>query len=278
MLITSDRGRQVGQSGWSLTQALGPFVVSDVFYSAQARLHAHRHPGFVFALTLRGTIGETCDTLELERPAGSVLFRPAGIAHENNVGKVTSRCLVLEIPKDYVLRPGGRLPLPHQPRVYRDARLTNSFCELAHLAPFSSYAAQIEVEALALLMIARIQRVDSADSVAPAWLVQARRLIDGRPDKRYTLAALARESGVHPAHFSRVFRMHYGLSVTQLIRKRRLFQAAEQLRCYRRAIVDVAFEAGFCSQSHFTTAFKREFGVTPLRYRQASTTAGDASS
>jgi AraC family transcriptional regulator len=155
--------------------------------------------------------------------------------------------------------------------------LTNSFRELAHLAPFSSYAAQIEVEALALLMIARIQRVDSVDSVAPTWLVQARRLIDGRPDKRYTLAALARESGVHPAHFSRVFRVHYGLSVTQLIRKRRLLQAAEQLRCYRRAIVDGAFEAGFCSQSHFTTACKREFGVTPMRYRQASTAAGDAS-
>lgn len=267
------RCKQIGQSGWSLTYRLGPFVVSDVFYRDRARLRVHRHHGFVFALTLRGAITETCDNARLERPAGSVLFRPAGIPHENGTSKTGSRCIVLEISEDCLLRPGWRLTLPDRPRVYCDPHLANSLRELAYRVPLSSYSKQIEVEALALLMIARTQRVNSGDPAEPTWLRQARQRIDADPGKRYTLATLAREGGVHPAHFSRVFRRHYGLSVTRLIRKRRLAQAAKALRCHRQPIVDVALEAGFSSQAHFSEAFKSEFGTTPMQYRQVSARA-----
>lgn len=265
--------KQIGQSGWSLTYTLGPFVISDVFYRARARLKVHRHRGFVFALTLKGAITETYGNVRLERPAGSVLFRPAGLPHENSTRKLDSRCIVLEIPEVCLRRPGWRLTLPERPRVYCDRRLANSFRELAYRAPLSSYSTQIEVEALALLIIGRIQRVNSVDPAEPAWLVEARQRIDDHPGKRYTLATLAREGGVHPAHFSRVFRRHYGISVTRLIRKRRLVQAAEALRCHRQPIVDVALEAGFSSQAHFSEAFKSEFGVTPMQYRQVSARA-----
>ena len=31
-------------------------------------------------------------------------------------------------------------------------------------------------------------------------------------------------------------------------------------------VAGVAFRMGFCSQSHFTAAFRRAFGVSPARY------------
>lgn len=33
-------------------------------------------------------------------------------------------------------------------------------------------------------------------------------------------------------------------------------------------LVHIAIECGFCSQSHFTTAFKAAEGITPARYRR----------
>lgn len=267
------RGKRIGQSGWALVHTLGPFVVSEVFYRAHAQLELHRHRGFVLALTLNGTITETCDTIRLERPAGSVLFRPAGVPHENSTSELDSRCIVLEIPEDYIRRAGWRLSLPDQPRVYCNPRLASSFRELTCWMPLSSYSTQIEVEALALLIIGRIQRANSVEPALPTWLVEARQCIDNGFGTVYTLAALARDCGVHPAHFSRAFRRHYGISATRLMRKRRLSQAARALRCCRRPIVDVALEAGFSSQAHFSAAFKSEFGITPMRYRQASTRA-----
>jgi AraC family transcriptional regulator len=35
----------------------------------------------------------------------------------------------------------------------------------------------------------------------------------------------------------------------------------------RQPLAFLAVEAGFCDQSHFTRAFKRQFGVTPARFR-----------
>jgi AraC family transcriptional regulator len=34
-----------------------------------------------------------------------------------------------------------------------------------------------------------------------------------------------------------------------------------------RSLAQIALEAGFADQSHFTRAFRRHFGVTPGRYR-----------
>ena len=35
----------------------------------------------------------------------------------------------------------------------------------------------------------------------------------------------------------------------------------------KRALVDVACEAGFADQAHFTRVFRSAFGLTPARYR-----------
>jgi AraC-like DNA-binding protein len=52
-----------------------------------------------------------------------------------------------------------------------------------------------------------------------------------------------------------------------MVLRRRLRDALEMLLDTRESITRVALEHGFASHSHFTDAFRREFGVPPSRVR-----------
>ncbi|WP_352912263.1 helix-turn-helix domain-containing protein, partial [Mesorhizobium sp. M1252] len=52
------------------------------------------------------------------------------------------------------------------------------------------------------------------------------------------------------------------------IAQRRLEQSADMLRSTNLSATEIAMECGFGSSSHFTTAFKRAFGVGPTEFRR----------
>jgi AraC family transcriptional regulator len=84
------------------------------------------------------------------------------------------------------------------------------------------------------------------------------------------LAAVARMS---PYHFARLFKDSTGLPPHQYVIARRVERAKELLRGHDPLpLADVAVEAGFSSQSHFTHHFKRFVGVTPRRFQSAART------
>jgi len=56
-----------------------------------------------------------------------------------------------------------------------------------------------------------------------------------------------------------------GTSPYRYLLMRRLGYAREQI-ARRRPLVEVAFDAGFADQAHFTRMFKAAFGITPARY------------
>ncbi len=60
-----------------------------------------------------------------------------------------------------------------------------------------------------------------------------------------------------------------GVAPRAVLAGMRLERARELLRDADRAIGDIALACGFASQSHFATAFKVEYGVSPTRQRRA---------
>jgi AraC family transcriptional regulator len=66
----------------------------------------------------------------------------------------------------------------------------------------------------------------------------------------------------------RLFRAHRNCSPGEYLRQLRIAHAARELARSARSIADIAVEAGFYDQSHFTNAFKRQLGVTPAEYRR----------
>jgi AraC family transcriptional regulator len=125
------------------------------------------------------------------------------------------------------------------------------------------------VESLALEIVA--VAIYEPDARTPsATLGRAyERIQDGFRDK-ISIAELAREAGMHPVSFARAFRVRYGASPGELIRRLRIEWAAELLlRRPELPIARIAADAGFYDQSHFARAFSARFGRAPKRYREA---------
>ena len=60
--------------------------------------------------------------------------------------------------------------------------------------------------------------------------------------------------------------MVFGTSPYRYLLMRRLEFARERMH-RERPLVEVAADAGFADQAHFTRAFRSAFGLTPARYR-----------
>ena len=54
----------------------------------------------------------------------------------------------------------------------------------------------------------------------------------------------------------------------EYVRRQRIALACRSLAESDMPLADVAIEAGFADQSHFTRTFKRQLGVTPAAYRR----------
>jgi len=83
------------------------------------------------------------------------------------------------------------------------------------------------------------------------------------------LSELANVAHLSEYHFARVFRARFQRAPMEYVRQRRLTEAVLRLRrTPTMRVTELASRCGFESHQGFTTAFKREFHVSPDRYRQ----------
>jgi AraC family transcriptional regulator len=87
-------------------------------------------------------------------------------------------------------------------------------------------------------------------------------------NQNLSLEMLAQQVGFSTYHFARLFRQTTGESPHQFVLRQRLEVAQRLLKETDLPLTQVTLEVGIANQSHFTQAFKRHWGVTPLVYRQ----------
>jgi AraC-like DNA-binding protein len=93
--------------------------------------------------------------------------------------------------------------------------------------------------------------------------------MDVRYAEALSVAQLAQEAHLSPAHFSRRFREAFGESPHQYLLTRRLERAARLLRITDWTVAEICMSVGLSSVGSFTTTFRRVYGLTPLQYRRA---------
>lgn len=98
-------------------------------------------------------------------------------------------------------------------------------------------------------------------------LTRAVKFIEHHLGETIDLRLIARIAGLSPSHFNRVFKARHHVSVHRFVLMRRLERVRHLLRETNQPIAVVALEAGFCSQSHLTTAFRQRYAMTPAQYR-----------
>jgi AraC family transcriptional regulator len=134
------------------------------------------------------------------------------------------------------------------------------------------------VDALNAALAVRIVRhfVDpSKITLAPSNRLSRERLqrvcdyIEAHLDDRLTLADLAGVACLSPYHFSRSFKQAVGVGPQRYVMQRRIERAKTLVRRTRQPLAAIALEVGFTDQSHLTSLFRRETGMTPGRFRAA---------
>jgi AraC family transcriptional regulator len=87
-----------------------------------------------------------------------------------------------------------------------------------------------------------------------------------------SLGELARALACSPFHLSRVFRGTTGWSLRRYVARLRARRAASRLAAGVRDLTGLALELGYADHSHFTNAFRQEWGVPPSRFRDSQRT------
>ncbi|TCL08112.1 AraC family transcriptional regulator [Shimia isoporae] len=86
-------------------------------------------------------------------------------------------------------------------------------------------------------------------------------------DRTITLDDLAREAGISPSHFGRLFKDTVGDTPMQYVLAYRIEQAIEMMKDNKRQLGDIALACGFADQAHFSRSFKQVIGQTPRQFR-----------
>jgi len=105
--------------------------------------------------------------------------------------------------------------------------------------------------------------VDHADRAEAVKIYLASRLCE-----RITLDDVARAVYASPFHLARLFQQRTGMPVHRYLTLLRLRASLERLAEDANNLTALALELGFSSHSHFTEAFRREFGCTPSDVRR----------
>jgi AraC family transcriptional regulator len=233
----------------------------------------HDHEYANISIVLSGSIEERVGRRCHEGVAGHVVFKPAGIPHANRCRSSGARLFRIEIHgagsedslgsgslRDYAWASGGP-PLALMLRAHREHRISDPEANLA-------------LECLALEVLARLPGRDTRPrnrdvrGPEPPWFRRVLDLLHTRSDEPLRVSALAHEVGVHPVYLARVFRKRLHGTIGEYVRWLRLARSIEAMRHGRRSLADIALEAGFYDQAHFSRTFRSGLGRSPAAYRR----------
>ena len=129
------------------------------------------------------------------------------------------------------------------------------------------------VELLYLLSAQEEQEMDVLPDSMPdrniaRSLAETRRYMEEHLDEPLTIPALSRRACLSATTFKEGFRQLYGLPVHTWLRKQRMERAAQLLHTPGLSLEGVAKAVGYSSVSQFAAAFRRQYGVTPGKYRK----------
>jgi AraC-like DNA-binding protein len=104
-------------------------------------------------------------------------------------------------------------------------------------------------------------------AIAPVRLKRVLDFVDENLADPIGLTDMAAVAELSPYHFGRVFKHATGKSPYQHLIYCRIVRSQILLAGTERSIMDIATACGFPTQAHFSTAFSRQTGMSPSRYR-----------
>jgi AraC-like DNA-binding protein len=243
--------------------AEGFLVAGAVDYPDGLRLERHDHDWGQLTFCNAGVMRVASDSAVWLSPPTRAIWLPPGAPHEIVMkGEVAARFLYLA--------PELAGPLPREPRLLEMAPLLREL--ILHILTLRTLYPDQPAEArLAGLVVDQMLAARSIDLALPLPKDRRARAVTARllttPADPSPLAELARHAGASLRTLQRLFPAETGLTLEAWRQKARLIAGAAALSAGA-PVTAAALDCGYDSPSAFITAFKRQFGVTPGRFRR----------
>lgn len=243
------------------------FRLTRTAYAPHQHLSPHVHERACFCLNLRGSYVERFGGMELACQSSSLLFRPPGETHADDFHNIESQCFLIEPETawlDEVREQGVRFDEPRTAQGAATWLAMKVYEEFQRRDAVSALA----VQGLMLTLAAEFARPQSkAMTKPPRWLQQVKDLLHAQFAEPLSLEFIAASVGVHPVYLAAAFRKHQRCTIGEYVRRLRVEYACRAMLKPAVSLVEVAFAAGFSSQSHFSRIFKQHTGMSPAQYR-----------
>jgi AraC family transcriptional regulator len=244
-------------------------VFSDLRHPTPRKLPMHSHDMPFFGLLLSGFYGERYGRQAKQFSPMSLMFRPGGIPHQDEIAPGGLRFFHIELRprwRQFLAQCSGNLEHPCEDsrggplfwlamNLFREtfaAGALDSLCVESLLAELAALAARLPLE----------ERTHP-----PRWLARVLDKLHAEPAARITLENLSAEAGVHPVHLSRVFRRFQREGIGEYTRRLRVRASCPILLNSKIPLSELSLQLGFADQSHFTRAFRQVTGQTPHTFR-----------
>ena len=250
-------------------------------------VETHRHDGIELTFLERGWLEWCTDDRIDEISGGDVFVTWAGEVHGPADG-ILAPCILHTVQLDLWDTPqagAGFLGLPMAEsmllvdalRTLRTRRfaapcgMSQRITRLLDCLDGGGRMAPVQARALLLEMLLGVIEASSragAEREHSELVERAVRAIDAHLTEPLEVSRVAREIGCSVSHLRTRFRLEMGIPPAQYHLRRRIREASRRL-FLAESITEVAYDFGFASSQHFTTAFRRVTGMAPREFRVA---------
>lgn len=227
--------------------------------------HYHENPYFTFLL--QGNMTEGNKTEIHDCSAGTLLYHHWEDAHYNIKPDLFTRGFHLEISENWfekfqisknrvegsfnIKNPALKL-LIYQ--IFKETKLNDSSFELS-------------INQFLLNLFEQMSHQKRNVEKKPVWVKNIDEILHENFTEKLSLNELSQTLNIHPIHLSRDFQKHFQCNLGEYVRKLKVEKSLAILNTYE-SLSEVALECGFSDQSHFIRCFKKNIGITPLKYKQ----------
>jgi AraC family transcriptional regulator len=257
------------------TRTVSGLLLAETEYEPAAHVPVHAHDHGLCSLVLDGSFTERRGRRDADCARGSLIYQPRDEPHAHAFGSSGGRCFTVQFGTDWIARLTALgLGHPSSPAALHRTRAAWIAQQLYGEFRTEDAASQLAIEGLALTLLGELERAAvrrERGPGVPRWLASALERLTAAGGGAVSVTQLAIDLEVDPNHLARTFKRHHGCTMTEFVRRQRIDLAKRLLLRGAMPLSQVALEAGFADQAHFTRVFRRVTGSTPAAFRRAVT-------